>query len=136
MKSVYKKNTFAVLFEYVRSRVTHADSRFLFFNQQIDILKKICTHLRQKNMEADTKLNNYINKKINKEKQPKLLVNCFFDPLKSIKNKKSANLNTHFDYFVHIKKAKNTDKINVFRIHSNGLPARDRTVDPLIKSQN
>ena len=29
-------------------------------------------------MEADTKLNNYINKKINKEKQPKLLINCFF----------------------------------------------------------
>ena len=73
MKSVYKKNTFAVLFEYVRFRVTHADSRFLFFNQQIDILKKICTHLRQKNMEADTKLNNYINKKINKEKQPKII---------------------------------------------------------------
>lgn len=87
MKSVYKKNTFAGLLEYVRSRVTHADSRFLFFNQQIDILKKICTHLRQKIMEADTKLNNYINKKINKDKQPKLLVNCFFDPLKSIKNK-------------------------------------------------
>ena len=85
-------------------------------------------------MEADTKLNNYINKKINKEKQPKLLVSCFFDPLKSIKNKKSANLNTHFDGFIY-KKTKNTDKINVFRIHSNGLPARDRTVDPLIKSQ-
>ena len=87
MKNVYKKTTFAVLFEYARSRVTHADSRFLFFDQQIDILKKICIHLRQKNMEADTKLNSDTNKKINKDKQPKLLVNCFFDPLKSIKNK-------------------------------------------------
>ena len=54
----------------------------------ISTTRKIYTHLRQKNMEADTKLNNYINKKINKEKQPKLLVNCFFDPLKSIKNTK------------------------------------------------
>lgn len=73
MKNVYKKTTFAVLFEYVRSRVTRVDSRFLFFDQQIDILKKICIHLRQKNMEADTKLNNYINKKINKEKQLKVI---------------------------------------------------------------
>lgn len=73
MKNVYKKTTFAVLFEYARSRVTRVDSRFLFFDQQIDILKKICIHLRQKNMEADTKLNNYINKKINKEKQLKVI---------------------------------------------------------------
>lgn len=29
-------------------------------------------------MEADTKLNSDANKKINKEKQPKLLVSCFF----------------------------------------------------------
>lgn len=78
MKNVYKKTTFAVLFEYVRSRVTRVDSRFLFFDQQIDILKKICIHLRQKNMEADTKLNSDTNKKINKEKQPKLLISCFF----------------------------------------------------------
>lgn len=68
-----QKKTFGVLFECVKSRVTHADSRFLFFNQQIDILKKICTHLRQKNMEANTKLNSDTNKKINKEKQLKII---------------------------------------------------------------
>lgn len=73
-----QQTTFAVLFEYARSRVTRVDSRFLFFDQQINILKKICIHLRQKNMEADTKLNSDTNKKINKEKQPKLLINCFF----------------------------------------------------------
>ena len=47
MKNVYKKNTFGVLFEYIKSRVIRVDSRLLFFkeneyrsfDQQIDILK-------------------------------------------------------------------------------------------------
>ena len=60
------------------SDVNELETQKLMGHADISTTRKIYTHLRQKNMEADTKLNNYINKKINKEKQPKLLVSCFF----------------------------------------------------------
>lgn len=51
------------------SGVNELETQKLMGHADISTTRKIYTHLRQKSMEADTKLNNYINEKINNEKQ-------------------------------------------------------------------
>ena len=55
------------------SGVNKLETQKLMGHADISTTRKIYTHLRQKNMEADTKLNSDTNKKINKEKQLKVI---------------------------------------------------------------